>query len=184
MNRGCRAGGLPSVRPVAGPAFALGAGGPDAAIAPALVLQSLPHFHRRSEVFAALGRVVRPGGRLYLVEPHHNLRRVARLLRKYATTYRRPSFWGDERNWATHDFLTRGELRTLCRHGGFGDVRITGYWIPFSRRLVPEPRRRFDAEHRPGRLPLVRHPAAVLAVEARPQAGAPRGPRPACRAPR
>ena len=174
IDKRCRDAGLSNVTTLAGTAFDLADRVPDAAIDSALVLQSLHHFHRRPEVFAALGRVVRPGGRLYLVEPHHNLRRVARLLRKYATTYRRPSFWGDERNWATHDFLTRGELRTLCRHGGFGDVRITGYWIPFSRRLVPEPRRRFDAEHRLGRLPLVRHLAAVLAVEARRDAGAAR----------
>jgi len=170
----CRDAGLSNVTTLAGTAFDLAGRVRDASIDSALVLQSLHHFHRRPEVFAALGRVVRPGGRLYLVEPHHNLRRVARLLRKYATTYRRPSFWGDERNWATHDFLTRGELRALCRHGGFGDVRITGYWIPFSRRLVPEPRRRFDAERRLGRLPLVRHLAAVLGVEARRDRGAPR----------
>ncbi|PYQ07525.1 MAG: hypothetical protein DMF83_09235 [Acidobacteria bacterium] len=174
IERRCREAGLRNVTTLAATAFELAGRVADASIDTALVLQSLHHFHRRPEVFAALGRVVRPGGRLYLVEPHHNLRRVARLLRKYATTYRRPSFWGDERNWATHDFLTRGELRTLCRHGGFSDVRITGYWIPFSRRLVPEPRRRFDAEHRLGRLPLVRHLAAVLAVEARRDAGAAR----------
>lgn len=170
----CREAGLRNVTTLAGTAFDLAGHVPDASIDSALILQSLHHFHRRPEVFAALGRVVRPGGRLYLVEPHHNLRRMARLLRKYATTYRRRSFWGDERNWATHDFLTRGELRALCRRGGFDDVRITGYWIPFSRRLVREPRRRFEAEHRLGRLPLVRHLAAVLAVEARRGAGAAR----------
>jgi ubiquinone/menaquinone biosynthesis C-methylase UbiE len=167
IDKRCREAGLRNVTTLAGTAFELAGRVPDASIDTALVLQSLHHFHRRPEVFAALGRVVRPGGRLYLVEPHHNLRRVARLARKYASTYRRPAFWGDERNWATHDFLTRGEVRALCRGGGFDDVRISGYWIPFSRRLVPEPRRRFEAEWRLGRLPLVRHLAAVLAVEAR-----------------
>ena len=167
IDKRCRDAGLSNVTTLAGTAFDLAGRIPDASIDTALVLQSLHHFHRRPEVFAALGRVVRPGGRLYLVEPHHNLRRVARLARKYASTYRRPAFWGDERNWATHDFLTRGELRALCRGSGFDDVRIGGYWIPFSRRLVPEPRRRFEAERRLGRLPLVRHLAAVLAVEAR-----------------
>jgi ubiquinone/menaquinone biosynthesis C-methylase UbiE len=172
IDKRCRAAGLRNVTTLAGTAIDLAERVPDASIDTALVLQSLHHFHRRPEVFAALGRVVRPGGRLYLVEPHHNLRRVTRLLRKYATTYRRPAFWSDERNWATHDFLTRGELRALCRRGGFGNVRITGYWIPFSRRLVREPRRRFEAERRLGRLPLVRHLAAVLAVEARRGPGA------------
>jgi len=167
IDKRCREAGVRNVTVLAGTALDLGSKVSEASIDSALVLQSLHHFHRRPEVFAALGRVVRPGGRLFLVEPHHNLRRVGRLLRKYATTYRRPAFWGDERNWATHDFLTRGEIRTLCRRGGFDDVRITGYWIPFSRRIVREARRRFEAERRFGRLPLVRHMAAVLAVEAR-----------------
>lgn len=167
----CREAGVANVRVVAATAFDLVPHVPEASIDSAFVLQSLHHFHRRPEVFAALGRVVRPGGRLYLVEPHHNVRRVARLARKYLTTYRRAAFWRDERNWATHDFLTRGEVRALCRRGGFTDVRVTGYWIPFSRRLVGDARRRFGVERRLGRLPLVRHLAAVLAVEARRAAG-------------
>jgi ubiquinone/menaquinone biosynthesis C-methylase UbiE len=167
IDKRCRALDVPNVTVVDGTAFDLVGRVPDASIDTAFVLQSLHHFHRRPEVFATLGRLVRPGGRLYLVEPHHNLRRVGRLLRKYATTYRQPSFWSDERNWATHDFLTRGELRALCRRGGFVDVRMTGYWLPFSRRVVPEARRRFETERRVGRLPLVRHLAAVLGLEAR-----------------
>jgi hypothetical protein len=118
-------------------------------------------------VFRALGHVVKPGGRLLMVEPHHNLRRAARLLRKYLTTYRAREFWSDERNWATHDFLTRGELRALCRRGGFGRVRLSGYWIPYSRRFVPEAEGRFRLEGRLGRWPLFRHWASVLALEAR-----------------
>ena len=117
--------------------------------------------------FRALGRVVRPGGRLFLVEPHHNLRRVVRLTRKYLAEYRAPTFWRDERNWATHDFLTRGELRDLCRQGGFTDVAFEGYWISGSRRLIVDPRRRFALERMVGRLPAVRHFAAVLALTAR-----------------
>jgi SAM-dependent methyltransferase len=163
----CRAAGADNVTTTAAAAFELGERLPAASFDSALVLQSLHHFHRRPDVFAALGRLVRPGGRLYLVEPHHNVRRVGRLLRKYVTTYRRAGFWRDERNWATHDFLTRGELRALCRHGGFDDVRVSGYWIPFSRRLVPDGRRRFGLEQRLGRVPGLRHFAAVLGVEAR-----------------
>jgi len=167
IDKRCRATNVRNVTVLDGTAFDLVGRVSDASIDTAFVLQSLHHFHRRPEVFAALGRIVRPGGRLYLVEPHHNLRRVGRLVRNYATTYRRSSFWSDERNWATHDFLTRGELRSLCRGGGFDDVRISGFWIPFSRRVVPEARRRFETERRIGRLPIVRHLAAVLAVEAR-----------------
>jgi len=110
---------------------------------------------------------VRPGGRLLMVEPHHNLRRAGRLLRKYLSTYRAREFWSDERNWATHDFLTRGELRALCRHGGFDRPRLSGYWIPYSRRLVPDAERRFRLESRLGRWPVFRHWASVLALEAR-----------------
>jgi ubiquinone/menaquinone biosynthesis C-methylase UbiE len=140
---------------------------PDRSIDTAFVIQSLHHFHRRPEVFAALGRAVRPGGRLLLLEPHHNVLRVARLFRKHRSTYRAPAFWTDERNWATHDFLTRGELVTLSRAGDFEDVRITGYWIPLSRRLQPDAERRFRLEARLGRLPGLRHVARVLALEAR-----------------
>jgi ubiquinone/menaquinone biosynthesis C-methylase UbiE len=165
----CRRAGLDQVQIVGATALELPAHVADASIDSVFVLQSLHHFHRRDEVFQALGRVVRPGGRLFLVEPHHNLRRVARLLKTYVREYREPTFWRDERNWSTHDFITRGELRALCRAGGFTDLRIEGYWIPFSRRLIPDARRRFGLEHVIGRWPGFRHIAAVLALTARRQ---------------
>ena len=163
----CRREGLDHVQVLGATALDLPAHVGEASIDTAFVIQSLHHFHRRDEVFRALGRVVRPGGRLFLVEPHHNLRRVARLTRKYLAEYRATSFWQDERNWATHDFLTRGELRALCRQGGFTDVTLEGYWIPGSRRLIVDPRRRFGLERLVGRLPAVRHFAMVLALTAR-----------------
>src|SRR5439155_25999293 len=79
----CAAARLDNVEVVGATAFDLGAHVPAGSIDSAFLIQSLHHFHRRPEVFAELGRVVRPGGRLYLVEPHHNLRRVGRLARKY-----------------------------------------------------------------------------------------------------
>jgi len=163
----CRRAGLDHVRVVGATAFDLPTHVGAASVDSAFILQSLHHFHRRDEVFRALGRVVRPGGRLFVVEPHHNLRRVARLFGKYLTQYRAPAFWRDEQNWATHDFLTRAELRALCRQGGFTDVRMEGYWIPFSRRLIPDPRVRFGWERTAGRLPGLRHFAAVVAMTAR-----------------
>jgi len=163
----CAAEGVHNVEVLETSVFDLCAHLPDRSVDSALILQSLHHFHRRDEVFAALGAVVRPGGRLFLVEPHHNARRAARLFRAYLSDYRAPAFRSDERNWATHDFLTRREIRALCRRGGFEDVRITGYWIPFSRRILPDPRRRFRAERLVGSIPGLRHVAAVLAVEAR-----------------
>lgn len=166
LRERCRTLGLDNVEIVGASASDLGDQVPAGSVDSALVIQSLHHFHRRPEVFEALGRAVRPGGRLYLLEPHHNLRRAARLLRKYLTTYRAREFWTQERNWATHDFLTRGEIRSLCRHGGFEEVRIGGYWIPYTRRLVPDPVKRVGVETALGRLPLLRHWAAVLAVEA------------------
>lgn len=163
----CEAEGLDNVHVVGGSAWEIGAHVPDGSIDSAVVIQSLHHFHRRQEVFEALGRALRPGGRLFLVEPHHNLRRAARLFRKYLKYYRAREFWTNELNWATHDFLTRGEFRSLCRRGGFEDVRISAYWFPYSRRLVPDPRRRFRLERGLGRIPGLRHFAGVLAVEAR-----------------
>lgn len=163
----CRAEGIGNVEVVGAPAVDLLARVPPASVDSALVLQSLHHLHRREEVFRALGQVVRPGGRLFLVEPHHNLRRVARLLRKYLTVYRAREFRADALNWATHDFLTRGEILRLCRGSGFEDVRISAHWFPYARRLSPDPRRRLRLERRLGRIPGLRHFAAVLSAEAR-----------------
>lgn len=163
----CRAEGVDNVEVLGVPAAELAAVVPAASVDTALIIQSLHHLHDRERVFRALGHVVRPGGRLLMVEPHHNLRRVARLFRKYLATYRAREFWSDERNWATHDFLTRGELRALCRQGGFDRPRLSGYWIPYSRRFVSDAERRFRVEGRLGRWPIFRHWASVLALEAR-----------------
>ena len=163
----CRAEGVDNVEVLGVPAAELAAVVPAASVDTALIIQSLHHLHDRERVFRALGHVVRPGGRLLMVEPHHNLRRVARLFRKYLATYRAREFWSDERNWATHDFLTRGELRALCRQGGFDRPRLSGYWIPYSRRFVSDAERRFRVEGRRGRWPVFRHWASVLALEAR-----------------
>ncbi len=169
----CEAERLGNVEVVGAAAFDLDRLVPAASVDSAFVIQSLHHFHRRPEVFAALGHAVRPGGRLFLLEPHHNLRRILRLFRAWRKEYRPTGVAKVDQNWATHDFVTRGEIRALCRHGGFEDVRIDAYWIPFSRRLVPAPERRFRVERALGRVPVLRHFAAVLAVEAR------RGGRPA-----
>lgn len=151
---------LNNVRVIGSRAFDLSSDVHSGSVDSAFIIQSLDHFHRRPDVFAELGRVVRPGGRLYLVEPHHNVRRVARLVRKYHRPYRHRGFWADEKNWATHDFLTRGELRALCRHGGFENPRIEAYWIP-------SPERRFRAERILGRIPVLRHAGSILAMQAR-----------------
>jgi ubiquinone/menaquinone biosynthesis C-methylase UbiE len=173
LRRRCADAGLDNVRVLDVSAATLSDRLPAGAVDSAVIIQSLHHFHRRADVFEALGRVVRPGGRLFVLEPHHNLRRAARLLRKYWTDYRKAGAWRDERQWATHDFLTCGELRALCRHGGFHDVRISRFWFPFSRRLVPDPARRFALEHVLSRVPVARHFAGVLAVEARRHSGTP-----------
>ncbi|HMH75104.1 MAG TPA: class I SAM-dependent methyltransferase, partial [Candidatus Udaeobacter sp.] len=131
----CRAEGVDNVEVLGVPAAELPAVLPAASVDTAFVIQSLHHLHDRDRVFEALGRIVRPGGRLLMVEPHHNLRRVARLFRKYLGEYHAPVWWSNERNWATHDFLTRGELRALCRIGGFEPPHLSSYWIPYSRRL-------------------------------------------------
>jgi ubiquinone/menaquinone biosynthesis C-methylase UbiE len=163
----CQTEGVDNVQVLGAPAAELAAVVPAGSVDTAFVIQSLHHLHDRERVFRALGHVVRPGGRLLLIEPHHNLRRAARLFRKYLTSYRAREFWSDERNWATHDFLTRGELRALCAAGGFDRPRFSAYWIPYSRRLVPDPERRFRLEARLGRWPVFRHWASVLALEAR-----------------
>jgi SAM-dependent methyltransferase len=162
----CEAEGITNVKAVGTPAEALATCVGERSIDSAFVIQSLHHLHRRAALFETLGRVVRPGGRLFVVEPHHNVRRAARLFRHYLTTYRARHFWTDERNWATHDFVTRGELRALCRSGGFAVMRITGHRMPYARRIVPDPIARFRLERTLGAVPVVRHFAAVLTLEA------------------
>ena len=174
LREACEARGIANVEILAASAAELPDRLPPHSVDSALVIQSLHHMHRRPDVFEALGRVIRPGGRLLMVEPHHNLRRIARLARKWVKWYRARDFWSREENWATHDFLTRGELRRLCRHGGFEPPRISGYWIPYMGRLVPDPVTRFRLESRLGVLPIVRHFASVLAVETRRSGTAPR----------
>jgi ubiquinone/menaquinone biosynthesis C-methylase UbiE len=163
----CRREGVGNVRAVGGTAFDLRADVPDQSVDAALVVQCLHHIHRREEVFRELGRIVRPGGRLFVLEPHHNVRRVVRLARRYVQAQRGAAFARDELRWATHDFLTAGELRRLCARSGFGDVRVSGHWLPYSRRVVRDAGRRAALEERLCRLPIVRHLAGVLAVEAR-----------------
>ncbi len=167
LRERCSAGGAANVEILAASAAELVDRLPPHSVDSAFVIQSLHHMHRRAEVFEALGRMLRPGGRLLVVEPHHNLRRIARLARKWVKYYRARDFWSREEGWATHDFLTRGELRRLCRIGGFDPPRFSGYWIPYMGRLVPDPARRFRLESRLGRLPLLRHWAGVLAMETR-----------------
>jgi ubiquinone/menaquinone biosynthesis C-methylase UbiE len=167
LRGGCEAYGIGNVEILGVSAAELPDRLPPHSMDSALVIQSLHHMHRRPEVFEALGRVLRPGGRLLMVEPHHNLRRIARLARKWLRYYRAREYWSREINWGTHDFLTCGEIRALCRHGGFERPRITGYWFPYTSRLVPDPARRFRLESHLGCLPGVRHMAGVLAIETR-----------------
>jgi len=174
LREGCEEHGIGNVEILEASAAELPDRLPPRSVDSAIVIQSLHHMHRRPEVFEALGRVVRPGGRLLMVEPHHNLRRVARLARNWVRHYRARAYWSREINWGTHDFVTCGELRALCRHGGFARPLITGYWFPYMSRLIPDPGARFRLESRAGRLPVLRHAAGVLAVETHRTGAAPR----------
>jgi hypothetical protein len=46
-------------------------------------------------------------------------------------------------------------------------VHIDTFWIPYSRRFIASPERRFWVERLVGSVPLVRHFGAVLALAAR-----------------
>lgn len=173
LREGCEVHGIGNVEILGVSAAELPDHLPPDSVDSALVIQSLHHMHRRPDVFDALRRVMRPGGRLLMVEPHHNLRRIARLARKWFRSYRAREYWSREINWATHDFVTCGEIRALCRHGGFERPRITGYWFPYTGRLMPDPARRFRFESRLGRVPGFRHMAGVLAIETRRRGPAP-----------
>ncbi len=164
----CRKGRLTNVEIVGAPVLEAAASIPERSIDTAFVLSALHHFHRREDVFRMLGRLVAPGGRLFIVEPHHNIRRVLRVVDKYRRIYRPRRLWTHELHWGTHQFLTVSEMRWLCRIGGFEDVRIVGHWLPGLRRLFGDDlRRRCAAERVLGRLPGLRHIASQLALEAR-----------------
>ncbi len=60
-----------------------------------------------------------------------------------------------------------GKPGPAAAQGGFTDIRMDGYWIPYSRWLIGDARRRFEWERTAGRLPGLRHFAAVLALTAR-----------------
>src|SRR3989338_6685691 len=96
LREGCEAYGIGNVEILGVSAAELPDRLPPHSVDSALVIQSLHHMHRRPEVFEALGRVLRPGGRLLMVEPHHNLRRIARLARKWLRHYRTREDWSRE----------------------------------------------------------------------------------------
>ena len=113
------------------------------------------------------------GDRLFMIEPHHSLGRAARLLRPDPKTYRAREFWTDKRNRATHDCVTRGEVRARCPRGGFDEVRIRGFairgsWIPGARPMVADPLPRFGPENALGSVRGRCRFAALAAVEAHP----------------
>lgn len=162
----CDAEGLRNVEVIGTSVLDLGQHVAASSLDSVLILHSLHHLSRRAEVLREVARVLRPGGRLLMVEPHHNARRVASLVRTYVRTYRPRKFWADDENWATHDFVTRAELSSLCRGAGFGQIDISSFWFPYSRRMLPDPRRRFRLEGLLGRIPILRHVAGVLAVSA------------------
>jgi ubiquinone/menaquinone biosynthesis C-methylase UbiE len=61
LRERCRNEGLTNVTVIGTSALDLSTVVPDGSIDSALIIQSLHHFHRRQEIFAALGRAVRPG---------------------------------------------------------------------------------------------------------------------------
>ena len=75
------------------------------------VFHVLHHLADRPRAGAEWARVLRPGGRLLLVEPRHTWRRALRLAWYWGREYRHTV---DPFRYATHDFCTRGEVRRLC----------------------------------------------------------------------
>jgi SAM-dependent methyltransferase len=167
ITRRCRQAALTNVEVLGVPVLEAGAHIAAGSIDTVCILHALHHFHRREAVFQLIGTLLRPGGRLLLVEPHHNIRRVNRLVTKYRRIYRPRRIWVDERAWGTHHFLTVSELRWLCRLGGLSAPRIVGHWVPGARRLIGDDmRRRCRLERMIGRVPGLRHLASELALEA------------------
>lgn len=98
----------PTIQRVAGEATGLLLG--PASVDLVTVFHVLHHLADRPRALAEWARVLRPGGRLLLVEPRHTWRRAVRLAWYWAREYRHVD---DPWRYATHDFCTAGEVRRL-----------------------------------------------------------------------
>lgn len=125
---------VPDVQRIGGTAYALHAATDtfDAVV----VLHVLHHLADRPRAWAEWARVLKPGGRLVLVEPRHTWRRAARLGYVWATEYRTTR---DPSTYATHDYCTRREIRALCGGAGLTLVdlpRIRRRIVAFARKAA------------------------------------------------
>ena len=84
-----------------------------------VIAHALHHIADRDAVARFVNRKLCDGGHWILLEPRHDWRRVAHLIK---------SWWLDLRHmpWeeygATHHFLTRGEVRHIAKAGGFSII--------------------------------------------------------------
>lgn len=139
---------------------------PEYSIDTLFVIQTMHHFHNREVVFKILSKVLRRGGRLFVIEPYHNIERILRMLKGYLKNYRYKSFYRDENNWMTHDFLTRYEFNKYAKSNDFGNIKIRSYRIPLMGILTSGINRRFELESYLNRIVLLRNFGKLLYFEA------------------
>ncbi len=123
------------------------------------LIRTLHHLHRRTKIFKMLHSLLKPKGKLFLVEPSHNLERILKLSFRFLKEARNSKnfkqFYEEKHNWATHDFLTQREFIFLAKNCGFKTIKVCSYWIPFVRYLSPTPMSRFKIENILGRMPFL-----------------------------
>ena len=109
----------------------------------------------RSVIFDRIYHWLKPGGKLYCLDPRHNLQRAISITKKYLLRYRKNK---TDRLMATHDFISKIELRSLYRRSGFVNIEIEAYDFPLARWLVLNNRnRQFAIEGIMGQIPVVEH---------------------------
>lgn len=115
---------------------------------------TLHHLIERKQVVEKIYRWLRKDGILFTLDPRHNLQRVVRIARKYFSNYRKSKH---PKLMATHDYVSKIELRQLFKNAGFKSADIQSFDFPLAMGLRKNPAQRFNIESFMNRLPAVEH---------------------------
>lgn len=119
------------------------------------LMYTLHHLIGRVSIFEKIGRWLKPGGMVYVLDPRHNIFRVVSLTRKFIQSYRKSK---SKRLMTTHDYVSKIELRYLCRQNGLKLVRLSALDFPIVSRSYQKNRAmQYRFENVINRIPLIEH---------------------------
>jgi len=125
---------------------------------------TLHHLTDRPEIIQKIWNWLEPGGFFYCLEPRHNLQRILQLVKKYFQSYRVKR--DRTRHFATHDFLSKLEMHTLCQQAGFSKIVIEVFDFPWVSKLKTDGVKQIAMEEGIGKVPLVEHLGRYLFTSA------------------